>query len=346
MFPGRSLVRSVSITAIGLFAVAGFTACEPTPPTPTTVPPRSTLPPRTTNPPIIKPPSPKSTTTTVPTPGFVTVDGDEFNAPALDGTHWKAYFNTYGDGNLELACLTPGNVTFTGSSVKIAARKEVKKCPNVPERNYTSGFLGSRDVGKFYPLEGRFEMRAKLPHSQGLWPAFWLRHAQGASNAEVDIMEHFHSATPGKTSNALHFPGTQRTNALKVSKPFEAPTATPGWHTWAVEIDKLSATQMRFVFFLDDVETGRFVDTQADTWMNKSPANASWDIAVNLAVGGRWTGEPDGTLGVLPLLNPVRCSQSGTYPACNTAGIRRVDWNNLNTTTMEVDYVRFAERTN
>ena len=32
--------------------------------------------------------------------------------------------------------------------------------------------IGSREVGKYYAGYARFEIRAKVPHAQGLWPAF------------------------------------------------------------------------------------------------------------------------------------------------------------------------------
>lgn len=279
-------------------------------------------------------------------PGWTYVGGDEFNELELDSTRWRAYHNTYGDGNGELACLTPDNVTLTGRKVMLTARAEERQCPNGSVRQYTSAFLGSRDVGRYYPLEARFEMRGRLPHAQGLWPAFWLRHRNGASTAEVDVMEYFHAATPGRTKNALHFPNSIGTNAMQVTTPFEPPTSEPsGWHVWAVEIDVVGPTSVRFVFLLDGVETARFVDDEADAWMGSAPGDATWDIAVNLAVGGRWTGDPDGELGTLPHLNPPRCAQSGgTYPDCPTTGINRVDWSDVQGSSVDIDYVRVFTR--
>ena len=73
---------------------------------------------------------------------------------------------------------------------------------------------------------GRFEMRARLPHGQGIWPAFWLRHRNGAGTAEVDVMEYFHSTMPGQTTATLHLDG--RKNLSKKSQFFETPTDDPG----------------------------------------------------------------------------------------------------------------------
>src|SRR5690606_13303013 len=156
----------------------------------------------------------------------------------------------------------------------------------------------------------RFEIRARLPHAQGLWPAFWLRHRNGAGQAEVDVMEYFHSQVPGKTTGTLHLDG--RSNLSKRTVDFEAPTATPGWHVWAVEIEPV-AGGVQFTFFLDGSAYHSYVDTQRQ-WASLVDPNGTWDLAVNLAVGGKWTGHPDDPLGYLRDLD--RCAQKGTPPSC------------------------------
>jgi beta-glucanase (GH16 family) len=286
-----------------------------------------------------------TTTTTVPvkppvTPpvtapaGWKLVGGDEFNGTAVDGSKWKQYNNTYGDGNHEMACLTPNNNVESGGSLKITAKKQTVTCPSGSVRNYTSGFLGSREVGKYYPKYARFEMRAKLPHAQGLWPAFWLRHRNGAGVAEVDIMEYFHSLHPGKTSSTLHLDGQKNTSQRH--NDFESTSATPGWHTWAVEISK-DPGGVRFDFFLDNVKVHTFVDAK-HAWASSDDAS-TWDMALNMAVGGSWTGDPGGTLGYLGDLG--RCSLGGTAPSgCTTTGIKRANFGDSAATTYEIDYVR------
>lgn len=276
-----------------------------------------------------------TTTTAVPAPaGWRLVGGDEFNDSSVNAAKWKQYHNNYGSGNAELECNTPNNIVEASGSLKIVAKKQTVACPNAGTYNYTSGFVGSREAGTYYPRYARFEMRAKLPHAQGLWPAFWLRHRNGASTAEVDIMEYFHSQVPGKTSQTLHLDGVS--NISKKASAFEAPTATPGFHTWAVEILP-EGSSVRFNFYTDNVKVHTFLDTK-HAWTS-ADANSTWDIALNLAVGGRWTGSPDGTLGYLEQLD--RCSISGSAPGgCTSTGIRRVNWASEAASTYEIDYVR------
>ncbi|WP_421118482.1 family 16 glycosylhydrolase [Aquihabitans daechungensis] len=288
------------------------------PTTTTTAAPTTT----TTKPPVVNAPA-----------GWKLVGGDEFNDATLDGSKWKAYHNNYGAGNLELECNTPSNVTEGGGSLKIVAKKQAVSCPNAGAYSYTSGFVGSREAGKYYPRYARFEMRAKLPHAQGLWPAFWLRHRGGAGVAEVDIMEYFHSQVPGKTSQTLHLDGVS--NISKKATTFENPASVPGYHLWAVEIVP-EGSSIRFNFFVDNIKVHTFLDTK-HAW-SSADAAGTWDIALNMAIGGKWVGNPDGTLGYLEQLN--RCSISGTAPNCTSTNIKRVSWGSATSTTYDIDYVR------
>ncbi len=284
----------------------------------------------------------------VPPAGWHLYWSDEFDGSALDTSRWTAYHNTYGDGNAELACLTPGNVAQTGGAMTITSRKETVTCPSGSVRQYTSGFIGSRESGRYYPLYGRYEIRARVPHGQGLWPAFWLRHRSGSGVAEVDVMEYFFSQVPGRTTQTLHFPSTVGRNVAKKSTFFETPVrGTGGWHTWAVEIEPVTGSDgtrdVRFRFLLDGTQTLEYTNTQPEAWNGGDP-NATWDIAVNTAVGGNYTGYPEQQLGWLP--GPKVCSLTYKAPTngdpalCPTDGIWFADLPGR----YDVDYVRVFTR--
>ena len=75
---------------------------------------------------------------------------------------------------------------------------------------YTSARL--RTLGLADWLYGRFEMRAKLPTGQGLWPAFWMLPSDNvygvwAASGEIDIMEILGSQ-PNKLYGTIHYGGT------------------------------------------------------------------------------------------------------------------------------------------
>jgi beta-glucanase (GH16 family) len=302
--------------------------------TPTTAAPRPA--------PAPAPPAPAPTTTAPPAPraasapaGMSLAFSDEFDGTSLNTSVWKPYHSTYGDGNRELQCHTPDNVAVSSGTLQITARRQTVTCPNGSVRQFSSGFLGTRETGTYFPRYGRFEVRARVPHGQGLWPAFWLRHRDGASIGEVDIMEYFHSQVPGKTTATVHL--DRRYNLSKKTVDFEAPTATPGWHTWAVDIIPVS-NGVRFTFLLDGRPYHSYTDTQRH-WAGAYPGQNLWDIALNLSVGGDWVGKPDDRLGYLSDLSA--CAQWGSAAgSCSTTGIRRADF----PSTYEIDYVRVFKR--
>ncbi len=296
-------------------------------------------------------PAPTPTPTPTPTdPGVISYWGtpsfrDEFSGSSVDTTRWGIYHNNYGSGNNELECNTPNNVAVSAGALVITGKKQTYACPQGGTKNYTSAFLGSRDAStpRYYPLYSRFEMRAKVPHGQGLWPAFWLRHKAGSSVAEVDIVELFHNQLPGKVTSTLHFPSTLGSNVSKKSTAFEtAVQGTGDWHTFAVEIVPASAGAVKFTFYVDDTQTLTYTNTNSSSWKTGYESGA-WDIALNLAIGGNWVGDPDAQLGYLPY--PNKCSLTYSTPTnndpttCPKTGIWFANMAQRNA-VYQVDYVR------
>jgi len=59
-------------------------------------------------------------------------------------------------------------------------------------REYSSGRVRSKQRGDW--TYGKFEIRAKLPAGQGVWPAIWMlptteKYGTWAASGEIDIME-------------------------------------------------------------------------------------------------------------------------------------------------------------
>lgn len=270
--------------------------------------------------------------------GWRLVWSDEFEGGGLDTSVWRAYHSTYGDGNRELQCHTPDNVAVSDGRLQLTARREQVSCPGGVIRQFSSGFVGTREAGVYFPRFARYEMRARIPHGQGLWPAFWLRHRDGSTVAEVDVMEYFHAQVPGRTSMTLHLDG--QVNVSKGTVFVEEPTSPGGWHVWAVEIEEV-AEGVEFQFSFNDEVVHTYVDTRAQ-WASRHPGQPLFDIAVNLSVGGEWAGHPDDPLGYLGLLE--RCAKGqdpGPAPhACDAEGVVRASF----PAVYEVDYVRVYER--
>jgi beta-glucanase (GH16 family) len=264
---------------------------------------------------------------------------DEFDGDGVDPRQWRALHSTYGDGNNELACLRPGNVTTADGVAVITARAEEATCPSGAVRSYTSGFLSSRDAGRYHPLHSRFEIRARVPHGQGLWPAFWLRHRNGARTAEIDVFEVFHSQRPGTVTHTVHIDGGVRSRHWQHVE--HAVVGTGDWHTYGVAIAPApDDVGVSFTFSIDGVTTHVYTDPEP-SWADDAPVDATWDMAVNLAVGGNWTGHPARGLGYLP--HPDRCSLTlrravDGPEACPSDGIHLASL----PATYEIDWVRVS----
>jgi len=296
------------------------------PPLPTPVPPVRPTP--------APPPAPTPTPTPIPPApavgGFTLVSEDQF--ASLDPAAWHAYDNsTFGAPTRVQLYLANNVVTGAGSagSTGGTSLKLLSKRESIGGHAYTAGMLDSKTAGRFAPRYCRLEARMKIPHGQGLWPAWWLTARLGGANMiEFDLMEYFHSQLPGKLTTTLHRAdnsGKLVQNLTKASTFFEAPTLTPGWHTITVEITPDSGdvnapnAAVRFKVYLDGVLYFNYLDTSALYWStNGGDADSFWNVYVQgCQIDGNWVGSPDGPLGYSHWLN--RCLAGGTAPnACTT----------------------------
>ena len=126
---------------------------------------------------------------------------------------------------------------------------------------------------------GYVEMRAKMPKGQGLWPAFWmLNHYDNGNQPEIDIMEFLgREIRHGLPGLPLQEPGSSGT------LEFEG----PGLHERLPHLRREVGAQVELTFYVDGRETNRYE--------SGSVSNEDMYIIVNLALGGSWGGEVDGS---------------------------------------------------
>lgn len=257
--------------------------------------------------------------------GWQLIWQDEFNGYRVDETKWSYEINCWGGGNDEQQCYVdkPGNFEFIDGIMHILARKEAHTGASETEDSpawdptqtrtlpFTSGRLRSKNKGDW--RYGRFEMRARLPHGQGTWPAFWMLPTDNvyggwAASGEIDIMEAVnigvHTDKSGTLSpeaetrvhGTLHYGRTWPENVYSgtwYELPGKLSPAT-GFHTYAVEWEE---GEIRW--YMDDVHyatqrsSGWFSELKSDSGEVKSnPGHAPFDqrfhLILNLAVGGAW----------------------------------------------------------
>lgn len=173
--------------------------------------------------------------TVPPLSGWKYYGGDEFNGTAINRKLWGIYgdktrdyfFDVYGNNKDQGMAQTYRDdmikvqdglaiVRATRSKIFTGLRSdytEKMRFPPKPGHGYTdhgwwSGFLSSKDaqtgnkdeqnkeIGCYYPLYSRIEIKAKIPFRIGTWMALWLRHYTGASTFEIDLQEFFVNDDP------------------------------------------------------------------------------------------------------------------------------------------------------
>ena len=229
---------------------------------------------------------------------------DEFtqaDGSSPDPAKWGYDIGGGGYGNNELESYTSrtNNARIEGGQLVIEARQENYTGPDNIFRNYTSARMLTK--GKWSWTYGRIEARIKIPKGQGIWPAFWMLGTNISAGVnwpncgEIDIMENIgKTAEQGKVYGTIHGPqsGGDYNGGAGVGGNYTLPGGAlfaDDYHVFAVEW-----TTNQFKWYVDS--TLYFTATPASL-----PGGATWVftnaqfLLLNVAVGGNWPGNPDGT---------------------------------------------------
>ena len=142
--------------------------------------------------------------------------------------------------------------------------------------SYASGLLTTAHA--FSQTYGYFEIRAKIPGGKGLWPAFWLIPVDRSWPPEIDVMEAHGHLVNGYWAT-VHW---RETNGAAQEKGFRirTPDLTEDFHDFGVEWGP------QHILWTFD---GRVVARAPTPASLRKPMY----MVVNLAVGGKWPGDPD-----------------------------------------------------
>jgi beta-glucanase (GH16 family) len=206
---------------------------------------------------------------------FNTLDLSKYSTAFPWGSHFIA-----SNAELEYYCdptVTGIDVFSTSNSIlSITANlATAQQLPAIQGQTYTSGMLTTS--GAFSQTYGYFEMRAKLPLGQGLWPAFWLIPQNFQWPPELDIMEMIGNY-PTTLNTTVHFLNSSN-NATAIGFTPTVADMTAGFHTYGAI---WTATYIAWYF------DGNLV-SQTST---PSDFNLPMYMVINLAVGGNWPGSP------------------------------------------------------
>lgn len=255
---------------------------------------------------------PSVTVAQVPTPpGYELAWADEFDGDKLNEELWIPG-DTKKPTNNSLQDYLPSQISVTNGMLKILAE-------NKPSRGlpYLSGLVTSTAEQKY----GRWDVRAKLPTSKGMWPAIWLlpdtSKDRWPSRGEIDIMEN-RGDQPKMVSSAFHY-GENGDGKYKHDFDFTEQTAVHDgteqnyhndFHVYSVEWDP---DQLRF--YVDDVHHWTLRDAQVKHFLTKEVGKMQ--VVINTAVGGEFLDNPDDST-VWPqefLIDYVRAYKKSEGPA-------------------------------
>ena len=239
-----------------------------------------------------------------PTNEWLLVWADEFNGDALDYSKWAKEENNYGGGNNERqAYRTDPKYCFVkDGQLNIAVYRDPHTTNDGKTQPYSSARIRTLKRGDW--KYGRFEVRAKVPNGQGIWPAVWMlptesKYGGWAAGGEIDILESRGSEVH-ETTGAIHFGGSWPRNTYLAHRyEFPKQDATEAFHIYALE---WNADEIKW--FVD----GELCKVRRkDEWFsegNKKDANAPFNqpfhMIINVAVDGRFFERTDQQADLLP----------------------------------------------
>lgn len=231
--------------------------------------------------------------------GWTTTFEDDFTSLDLQsgsmGT-WEPYYPNGGRsnaGNKELQYYVDPRPGGDGFDVQALEPYRVHngvleiRGNSVPERlrpqsggyRYASGLLNS--AGRFSFQYGSVQVRAKVPHGRGLWPAVWLLPQDRTWPPELDVLEvlgHDTSTVHMTAHSGLAIPAGER--SARTGTRIRTVDLSEDFHVYG-----LTWTRTKLIWSLD----GKAVFAAATPRDMHKPMF----LLINLAVGGDWPGSPD-----------------------------------------------------
>jgi beta-glucanase (GH16 family) len=224
-----------------------------------------------------------------PGAGWSLVWADEFTGPNIDTSNWGYDIGGGGWGNNELETYTSTNASIVNGELVIAAIKRA-------DGTYTSSRMKTQ--GKRSWRFGKVAARIRLPYGQGIWPAFWMLGDNISTVGwpkcgETDIMEMIGGGENRDDTmyGTIHWDQNNSHQSVG-SGAHELPDPQFFYQDYHVFEIEWSSTLM--IWKLDAVE---FFRTSIDPaqFPNREEFQNPFFIILNVAVGGNWPGNPDGT---------------------------------------------------
>ncbi len=222
--------------------------------------------------------------------GMTIVWSDEFNGTSINTSAWS--YETEATGwskswNNELQNYVDNGTG--GDNAYIESGSLVIKAIE-SSGTYTSARMVTKNKGSW--KHGSIAAKMKLPYGQGIWPAFWMLPSSGnwPDAGEIDVVELIGggSGRDNKAYGTLHGPGYSGGSGIQGSATLAAGNYSDNYHVFEIRWDE------GFIeWYIDGVFFQRVTkDSVPGSWVFDS---RNFYILFNLAVGGGWPGNPDGS---------------------------------------------------
>jgi beta-glucanase (GH16 family) len=227
-----------------------------------------------------------------PSQQWVQVWGDEFDGPDLDYSKWEKEENNYGGGNFERQAYRTDSkyCVVKDGLLNINVYRDPHTTSDGKTQPYSSARIRTQKRGEW--KFGRFEIRAKMPSGEGIWPAVWMlptesKYGGWAAGGEIDIIESRGSAVH-ETTGALHFGGPwPRNTYLAHAYTFPQKNAAEDFHIYTLEWNRDE------IKWLVDGELCK--KRTKDEWFSEAakqnpsaPYDQPFHLILNVAVDGRF----------------------------------------------------------
>jgi beta-glucanase (GH16 family) len=228
-----------------------------------------------------------------PGPQWTLVWADEFDLPdgsPLNPEYWNYSIGTgnNGWGNNEWQFYTDRieNAFIEDGKLVVQAIEE-----QYQGAEYTSARVNT--MGKADFTFGRFEARAKLPNTQGIWPAIWMmptlsKYGDWPLSGEIDIVEMI-GRDPALVHGTIHYGNPKGDQTDSYFLP-TLETFDQDFHVFALEWEP-----GEFRWYVDGEmyhKTTQWYTSDPDAPQG-APFDQSFYWILNVAVGGNWPGYPD-----------------------------------------------------
>jgi hypothetical protein len=218
--------------------------------------------------------------------GYELVWQDEFEADHLsDDYTFEIGTGSNGWGNNESQYYREENTRLDQGYLVIQAKKE-----NFQGREYTSSRIITEGKKEF--KYGRFDIRARMPFGQGIWPAIWMlganfRQVGWPFCGEIDIMEMIGGQGREATVHGtVHWQSNEGYANFGHSRTLQDRTLADQFHVFSIIWD-----ENRIEWLIDNQSYGA-IDIRPS---HLDEFREKFFFIFNVAVGGNWPQYPDET---------------------------------------------------